>query len=344
MTYAAGRPGASLVNLGGAVGAISMGQLARVASIVRATCDRLDLDLRGTVVATEAATGFFSALPSIAAMAGAKVYASPHQDDDELLGPRAVDTLSQHLRVASGIHIRAREDVPFDEVDIVTNSRALRPIDRSIISGMRPGTAIAVMYELWELRSDDIDVEAARDRGVSIVGVDENHPLVDTFRFVGPLTAKMLLAGHVELSGSKVAVVGTDQFATVTASYLRHAEVEVSRTRSLADLTETAVDALVLADLRPDASIRDEELWRSIAKANPGAVVIQLNGGAPAAYMESLDLTVIPSRPVAPETMGWSFGELGPRPTLHLLAAGVKAAHCALIGDSCGGLAQLTSF
>ena len=48
------------------------------------------------------------------------------------------------------------------QADIVTNSGHLRPLDAPTIRAMKPTAVIPLMYEAWELRPGDVDLDECR--------------------------------------------------------------------------------------------------------------------------------------------------------------------------------------
>jgi hypothetical protein len=91
--------------------------------------------------------------------------------------------------------------------DIVTNSGHLRPIGRSIISKFPQHCVIALIFETWEFRTSDIDVAAARERSIPIIGVNEHHPAVDVFPYLGRFCGNMLHEAGIPVYGSRIALV-----------------------------------------------------------------------------------------------------------------------------------------
>ena len=139
---------------------------------------------------TEAASGAYAVTPILAAMSGAprvfalardSRYGSVAEVGDGLM------KLARCAQIEERIHIitpKNREIVA--EADIITNSGQLRPIDREMIGWMKRSAVIALMYEAWELRTEDIDVAACAERGIAVAGTNERHPAVDVFSFLGP--------------------------------------------------------------------------------------------------------------------------------------------------------------
>jgi len=49
------------------------------------------------------------------------------------------------------------------------------------------------MYENWEFRSSDLDLEASRVHGIRVGGTNERHPTVGVFEYLGIMAVKLLL-------------------------------------------------------------------------------------------------------------------------------------------------------
>jgi hypothetical protein len=155
-----------------------------------------ELDLSGLTVLTEAATGAYGVTPVIAALAGAKrVYAFCRASRYGSVAEATSWTLelAEALDVAERISVI--DQIPaglLGQVDILTNSGHLRPLDATIIASLPDTAVIALMFEAWEFRATDVDLEACTRRRIPVVGVNEQHPTVDVFSFLGPLAVKQL--------------------------------------------------------------------------------------------------------------------------------------------------------
>ena len=98
--------------------------------------DRVELDLSGVTVLTEAASGPFVVTPLIAARAGGSVVAitrdSRHGNADDVRG--YTTEWARHFGVADAIEIHVGSAVErAAEVDLVTNLGFVRPIDEAFL-------------------------------------------------------------------------------------------------------------------------------------------------------------------------------------------------------------------
>ena len=111
------------------------------------------------------------------------------------------------------------DDKVLEGTDIITNSGHLRPIDRSVISKLPRDCVIALMFETWEFRGADIDLSSRPDMPIRIVGVNERHPAIDVFSYLGPLCVNML---H-ESRHSRFTKAKSRSFATMISDLLSRA-------------------------------------------------------------------------------------------------------------------------
>lgn len=199
-------------------------EFARPLRVVRQQVALWGLDLSGLTVLTEAATGHFVYTPVIAALAGAKhVFAVTR--DSRYGSAEEVTRLTRAVATEAGVWDRVTvlsQKAPdaLAQADVVTNLGFVRPIDRETIGHMKPTAVIPLMYEPWELRPQDVDLEAARERGIPVLGTNEEHPRFPIMRYVGPLVVKVLMREGLEVTGCTVVVHGTGKFGRYAAESL----------------------------------------------------------------------------------------------------------------------------
>ncbi len=303
----------------------------RIAACMRAAVQRCDLDLTGLTVLTEAASGAYVVTPVLAALAGAeRVLAVTRPTRYGTVEEVRAATLA--LARACGVERRidittccSRELVA--QADIVTNSGHVRPLDAATISAMRPGTVIALMYEGWEFRADDLDLEACRAAGVLVAGSNERHPHFDVFSYLGPLAVKLLADAGVGAYGSSVLLLCDNPFLDYLYKGLRAAGASVEVARKPAEARGEAFDAIVVSlTPRKQQPVLDAADARAIATRWPDAVVGQFWGDVDRSALAAHDVVAWPPVPPAPGHMAVLLSELGPDPIVRLQAAGLKSA------------------
>ncbi|MCH7525804.1 MAG: hypothetical protein IID39_00060 [Planctomycetes bacterium] len=311
----------------------------RLALLIDAAITRCKLDLTGAVVLTEAATGAYVVTPVIAALAGAKgVFAYAHSSR---FGS-ASEATRQTLEVADNLSVSNRIEVITEKTeqitaraDIVTNSGHLRPIDSRFIGWMKATAVIPLMYETWEFRPTDVDLEACRARGIRTAGTDERSPSVDVFSYLGIMATKLLLDAGLAVRGNRILCLCDNPFASFIERGLVGAGATVDVVESLrAEEGRGRYDAVLVALEPSGALVFTTAEAAAIARSSPGVVVVQFWGDIDRDCLALHDVPVWPED--APEAghMGILPSDVGPEPVVRLQAAGLKVGEMLWRGQS----------
>lgn len=292
----------------------------------------LGLDLSGLTVITEAATGVYSCTAAIAAMAGAaQVHAVAR--DTRRYGSfedaaRTTLSLAEAAGVAERITVsRAVEPWMLAACDILTNSGHLRPISAEMIAHLPDSAVIALMFEAWEFRDADLDLLACRKRGIRVVGVNERHPQVGVFPFLGPLCVRLLMDAGLALFGSRISLLCDNPFAPFIERGLTRAGAFVALNPSGLAGADWKPDAVVLA-LDPSRNPPLAEKQLSLL-ANSGREILL------AQFWGDIDREAarrVWPGPLWPQNepsrghMAVLLSDLGHEPVVRLQAGGLRAA------------------
>jgi hypothetical protein len=300
----------------------------RLVRLMRAAVERCSLDLTGYTVLTEAASGAYAVTPVLAAMAGAEVWAlagnTRYATSPEL--DKAVLDLAQRAGVTSRVQL-IREKTPevIGAADIVTNSGQVRPIDAAMVAQMKPTTVIPLMYESWEFRVADIDLDACHARDIPVAGTNENHPFVGFSAIIGAMAIRHLHDAGVAVHGCRILLLCDNSFGPIIEQSLKRSGADVIKTCQLtAAVLRIPCDAVLVA-LRPSNRIRlgaaDAQLLRDQA---PGTVVVHYWGDSDYAALTAAGVPVWPTEPPLAGHMGILPSALGPEPVIRLQAGGLK--------------------
>ncbi len=303
----------------------------RLVSLMRQAILRCDLQLQKTIVLTEAATGAYAVTPVLAAMAGAeKVFAltrsSPYGTVEQ------VKEKTQQLAEIAGVGGRIEfitQKLPelVAQADIITNSGHVRPIDSEMIGWMKSTAVIGLMYEAWEFRPEDIDLTACLQKGIKVVGVNEHHPAVDVFSFLGIMAVKLLLDSGVAVYTSDILLLCDNPFRSFIEQGLVNAGARVDTVESLATAPiDKTYDAILVAlQPRPEPVLSATDAI-SVAKYWPGALVAQYWGDIERSAFSTQNIPICPAEEPKPGHMGILPSAVGPEPIIRLQTGGLKAA------------------
>jgi hypothetical protein len=296
------------------------------------------LDLSGLNVITEAATGAYAATAVIAARAGARVVHALARDTQN--HGSAADAAREVLSLAepAGIagHIRIVDSITPDmlgECDILTNSGHLRPITAETIRQLPPRAAIGLMFEDWEFRGTDLDLAACRARGIKVAAVNERHPAVGVFPFLGPLCVRLLDDAGANIAGAELALLCDNPFSPFIAAGL---EAAGARVRVYADPLHMprAGWKIVVVALTPGAHDRlDAAGLTRLSSHAPGALIAQFWGDIDRKAAHQQGFAVWPPSPPRRGHMAILLNALGSEPIVRLQTGGLRAAELAFRGE-----------
>lgn len=308
----------------------------RVLALIQDAINKLRLDLSGLIVLTESGSGYFSVSPVIAALANAaRVYAWTR---DSIYGRgrnnssetrKLLERTNLDGRVVFRLNERPEGDI--ENADIITNLGFVRPIDHSFISRTKPGTVISAMCEKWEVRNNDIDIDACRKREVKVAGIWENYPGLRIFDSVGNLAVKLCLEAGFEIYQNKIAVWSNDDFGKVVKRTFEDFGADkvflINRVSELIRIAgESRIDFLFIADYTSPATIIGSGgVLDPAALSRYFSAIVHLCGKVDWRFAEKRGMTVYPKQRGHANRMTRTLAYLGPKPVIDLHTAGLKA-------------------
>ncbi len=312
----------------------------RIEKLIGDAIDTYNLDLSGLTVFTEAASGNYVVTPLIAALAGSdRVFAITR---DSRYG-KAADVrdftleLAQRWGVGDRIEIVSNK-IPstLSQVDIVTNLGFVRPIDKNIITHLKPTAVLPLMWETWEFREADLDLSECRRVGIMVLGTNEREVGLNLFTYVGYLAVKLAFELEIEIYRSKVVVVGSGVFgeSCVKAFDKLEADIKYIDLAAGASLeTESAkstlrdADLVVLVEHRNPVCLIGSEGQIAVDELlalSPHVSIVHIAGNINREEIDNAAIPCLPKKSAAPGYMSVTTDYLGPKPVIALHTAGLK--------------------
>lgn len=325
----------------------------RIKRLIREFIGKLNLDLSGLVVLTEAASGNYVCTPLIAAMANAENVIALSKNSRHGYAQDIIDnTLSMAKIFGIGrdsIHaVDQLEPDLIEKADIITNLGFVRPIGKEFISHMKRSAVVSLMYETWEFRQQDLDLSESLQRGIPVLGTNEQHHALKILDYIGPLCIKILLEAELEIVRSKIVIVGSNKFVKNIVKTLATSGADV--------LCATDFDSRLIGELggmKIGNSLKEERAQEhmkncdalfintypdqgtvigknadisptQLSELSPETVIVQFNGLIERESLEGHSFTVLPHEEPERGHMGWTLAHLGPKPVIALNCAGLK--------------------
>jgi len=296
---------------------------------------KLNLDLEGLTVFTEAASGHYKWTPIIAALAGSrKVYAIAK---DSKYGKRAgikkeIDRIALRLNCANKLKIvYDKKDIP--KADIITNLGHVRPINKTTVAKLKPTAVIPLMRETWEFRSTDLNLTECRRRNILVIGTNENNKKIKILDYLGPLSLKLLLSQGIELINSYILILGDDIFSDKIKKYLIPFSKKIIHVRNLNEnMHFRELDAIIISErTRKECLIGlpAEITFKHISKCNPHITIIHICGNINTRELLDSHLNHYPESISPVGFMSANLDFVGPKPVIDLHTAGLKVGEIA---------------
>lgn len=304
---------------------------------------KFDLDLSGLNVYTEAASGAYLLTPVIAALAGADHVFSQTRDSRFA---SAEEVKEETLQAAKFFGVQDKIEVlthrshnRLAESDIITNSGFVRPIDKDLISALKPTAVVPLMWETWEFRSFDFDLDYCKEKEILVLGTKEQEPPCDMVPFTKLLGLKLLF--DLGYDGGRVLVLGNAPIpGGVIVNGMRSVDIEVTwfsqepegdfRYEALSGHFEKegdTYDILILSEhqhcfpLLGTDGFLDFERMKQI---NPDIRIGIISGNINEDELKASGIHYFPEEIAPVGMMSYQPYMMGPRPVLTLYTAGLK--------------------
>lgn len=319
----------------------------------------LNLNLEGKVILTEAASGAYIVTPLLAAIAGAKVYAfskttSYGTVEEIFANTQQIIDQNKHLNLDITLIKELTPEI-IKSADIITNSGHLRPLDKSKLQYAKDCVVIPLMYEAWEWRDSDMDLEYIKSRGFKIGATNERHPEIDVFNYLGDMAVKQIFDAGICTYGNDFLLICNNDFGPFIAKTLSKlcsslGVIDLESNKSKYDLAQIdwiggfptlnipekyrKSEAILFTAYPFDQKWIGEEL-----PINIHSLISQIDDPFVLRYCGDVDTTILNKynvnyfpKEVKSGHMGILPSEIGFDPIIRLQSGGLKVAECLISG------------
>lgn len=303
--------------------------------LVEEAVKKFTLELDGITVLTEAASGNFVWTPIIAAFAGANVLAYSQDSRYGSFESVKKNTLIHAGKLGIKEQVKVFDNLNADLIqraDIITNTGFLRPINSEKLKYAKQEVVIPLMWETWEFREDDLDLNFCMNNNIPVLGTDESDKRLKTIKYLGPLAKKMLLRNNIELCLSNILILGQGIFAKTIYESIDSSLNDCRMIKSdeeIRELNFENIDAIIIADHETSTKyIGDRNALisaKDLQESNPWIKLIHITGNIDISTINESDITLFPSTTEGkPFRMSVTTDFVGPKPIIDLHTAGLK--------------------
>lgn len=302
-----------------------------------------DLDLTGFNVYTEAATGPYGFTAIIAALAGAKHVTAQAESTaygDASVVIRYVENLAEVSRVSGKVSVvHGRDVLALKSADIITNSGNVRPFNSELIELLHPQAVIPLMWETWEHRPDELDLTFCKKKNILVLGTNEGSVQCNFEKYV--VLGALKLLSELNYDGGPLMVLGNDGTpGKVIVEGLRRLGIKIywfsgseKSDYRYADLRNfflkngANISHLLLAEHEMKEILLGSTGFldaATIMNINADLKIANFAGQIKMEEVIDAQITIYPDTLAPINYINYPLSNLGSRPVLHLMVAGLK--------------------
>ena len=203
------------------------------------------------------------------------------------------------------------------------------------------------MWEPWEFREKDLDLSACMKKGIAILGVNEDNPILNVMKYTGENILQILSKNKFSIKRKRIMVIAENR------SYFHMVKALISHESKVVLVSESIHDNLnnfnvpIIHDLKSSAAIsfikncdliiiNSAPLKKKIfggknglsvsflKKTNPDVKILVYFGNVDYEKIKKSGLICSPMKNPGLGHMPWTLDFLGPKPTIELNALGLK--------------------
>lgn len=325
-------------------------ELEKIKKIIINSINKVNLDLKGFTVLTEAATGYWQFTPFIAAFANADTilcklkntkYGKPHEIKKNYENLISYFNLKQNFKF-----FESSNDDIISTADIVTNSGNVRPINAKFIKKMKKTGIISLMWEPWEFRDIDLDLTQCMKNGICVIGVNEENSILNVMKHDGELIQQIFSDNDISLKNKNILLIAENRSALYMIKSLKKQDVNLDIISSQIPNDVISFEGNLvsssLENLENFVSDKDFIIINSHPITKP---IIGKNGYISSKKFKMLSkakiilffgtidyddlvkngVPFLPNKKISPGYMGWKSDLLDPIPTIELNTLGLKS-------------------
>lgn len=310
--------------------------------LIEEISSKLDLNLTGKTVLTEAGSGHFGLIGLIAGLNNAKKVICWSSDSAYGTAKDNIKAVQQkikewNIQAEYDFAINEKPTKHIKEADIITNSGFTRPFDKNFLDQMNQDAVIPIMMEAWELRSSDIDLEYAKKKGIQVAGTWENHPELKIFDQCGPLSSKLIGDSGFDLSEKKVLIISSDHFGSTAEKEFKekyNCQILIVHPENMNEFDDYNYDLIFIADFSFTGEIVGPNSNYFQSNHVSRIPVVHLCGHVDLNFTLKKGINIFPEMEGLPKKMTKTLAYLGSKPVIQLHAAGLKVGELLLKKES----------
>ncbi len=314
----------------------------RTLQVVQKIIHELNLNLSGFNVITELGSNHYALVPIIASLSGAQSVITLTRDSSYGKAQDIIDefhSLKNKFGLELNINTKtALLNEDYEQAHIITNSNFLRPLNKEKLSKTKPELVIPLMYDAWELRKGDLDIEYCSKNKIRVVGTNESTSTFPIFDYCGLLAMKMAFEAGYEIKENKIVVWSDDPFGNLIKTTFENLGANVFITNKFKELKTLMedVDFIFISDYFEKKDFSEANGFFDLIelkKINSKFGIIHLYGKLDYSKLIEQGIPCYPKKNGFANKMTFTLEHIGIIPFIKLIAGSFKVAQCTLVNE-----------
>jgi hypothetical protein len=288
---------------------------------------KFNLSLENKNILTEAASGNYVVTSIIAALAGANVTAIAKHSKYASIEKVKNQTykLAKKFNIEHKINIiESIDSVNLSNFDIVTNTGFVRPIDKKMIDKLSSKCVIPLMWEPWEFRSDDLNLNYCIKKDIKVYGTNESDDRLKTMSYIGYIVLHFLLDEKRTPFSSNILLLGNENFTTPIINILENNKYKYKYiTDYNQDIELSNYNVIVIAEHSDNVLLVGDNGFIKSAQLSADKLIIHICGNVD---FSNIKCNFIPENPSKFGYMSFTTDYIDSQAVIDLHTAGLKVA------------------
>jgi hypothetical protein len=291
---------------------------------------KFKINLKGKKVLTEAASGNYICTPVLSALSGADVFAVAKESKFGTIQQvqKEVLSMAKELKIKNQISIiKNFSDIDLAGIDVVTNTGFVRPINKALIDKLSPSCVIPLMWEPWEFRPKELDLDYAINKGLKVYGTNEADPRLLTMNYIGLIVLDFIKKGRGIENNLKILIIGSEKFNTAIQYVLEKENVSVTSifTNKFRAIDVSDYDIIVVSEIASPKLIigSSADALINSSSLTEDQLIIHIAGNV---EFTKIRCKHYPENPASIGHMSYTTDYIDPVAVFDLHAAGLKVA------------------
>jgi len=202
-----------------------------------------------------------------------------------------------------------------------------------MIDMMKPTAVIPLMWETWEVREDEIDLDYCKEKEIVILGTNENECGLNLYNATGMMALKMLFDSGISIYNDYILIISECPTGNFIANTFRHNKLKFYlsdlsiESKEFVNSNLDKFDAIIIAEhIKKDVILGENGFIdiKILLEKNPNVLINHIFGNIDTELIKKNNLCLYPKQIATYGYMSYSLDNIDSRAVIELMQTGLK--------------------